>query len=74
MAENKKFVITVGRQYGSGGAEMAKRLVKWGIKGIWNFAPIDLHLPHDVTVENVHLAESLMTLTYNIHSREESEE
>ena len=26
MAENKKFVITVGRQYGSGGAEMAKRL------------------------------------------------
>ena len=47
--------------------EMAKRLVKWGIKGIWN-------LPHDVTVENVHLAESLMTLTYNIHSREESEE
>ena len=52
--------------------EMAKRLVEWGIKGIWNFAPIDLHLPEDVTVENVHLAESLMTLTYNIHNREES--
>ena len=54
--------------------EMAKRLVEWGIKGIWNFAPIDLHLPEDVTVENVHLAESLMTLTYNIHNREESGE
>ena len=36
-------------------------------------APIDLHLPDNVTVENVHLAESLMTLTYNVHNREESE-
>ena len=30
-------------------------------------------LPDNVTVENVHLAESLMTLTYNVHNREESE-
>ena len=42
-------------------------------QGFWNFAPIDLHLPDNVTVENVHLAESLMTLTYNVHNREESE-
>lgn len=51
--------------------KIAKELISWGIKGIWNFAPVDLHLPDDVTVENVHLAESLMTLTYNIHSKAE---
>ena len=53
--------------------KIAKDLVSWGIKGFWNFAPVDLKLPDSVTVENVHLAESLMTLTYNIHSREDSE-
>ena len=53
--------------------QIAKDLVSWGIKGFWNFAPVDLTLPDSVTVENVHLAESLMTLTYNIHSREDSE-
>ena len=49
---------------------IAKKMAEWGIKGFWNFAPIDLHLPDNVTVENVHLAESLMTLTYNVHNRE----
>lgn len=53
--------------------KIAKDLVSLGIKGFWNFAPVDLTLPDSVTVENVHLAESLMTLTYNIHSREDSE-
>jgi redox-sensing transcriptional repressor len=39
-------------------------LVKGGIKGIWNFAPVDLHVPSDVKVENVHLSESFLTLVY----------
>lgn len=39
-------------------------LVKGGVKGIWNFAPVDLVVPNDVKVENVHLSESLLTLVY----------
>lgn len=39
-------------------------LVKGGVKGIWNFAPVDLAVPDDVKVENVHLSESLLTLVY----------
>ena len=38
-------------------------IVKNGVKGIWNFAPVDLILPEDVVVENVHLSESLLTLS-----------
>ena len=45
-------------------------LVGGGIRGIWNFAPVDLAVPSDVTVENVHLSESLMTLIYLLHDKE----
>ncbi len=46
--------------------EIAENLVNYGIKGIWNFAHIDLQLPKDIVVENVHLSESLMRLSYNL--------
>ena len=48
--------------------EVSDVLVKNGIKAIWNFAHTDLTLPKDVIVENVHLSESIMTLSYRIHS------
>ena len=50
--------------------EMAGLLVKYGIKGIWNFANIDLHTIGDVEVENVHLSESLMKLSYRVNNRD----
>ena len=54
--------------------EMAQILVENGVKAIWNFAHTDLNLfvPDDVIVENVHLSESLMRLSYNL-SRYEKE-
>ena len=50
--------------------EVADVLVANGIKAIWNFAHTDLTLPKDVIVESVHLAVSLMKLSYNISQRE----
>lgn len=47
--------------------ETAENLAKWGIKGLWNFSPVDLFLPETVQIENVHLAHSLMTLAYKIN-------
>ena len=44
--------------------ELADRLVACGIKGLWNFAPMDLNVPEDIIVENVNLTESLFTLSY----------
>ncbi|HHT57694.1 redox-sensing transcriptional repressor Rex [Herbinix luporum] len=49
--------------------QLAADLAKWGIKGIWNFAPTDLHLAEDIIVENVHLAESLMKLSYKLSEK-----
>ena len=46
--------------------DMAEILIENGIKAIWNFAHVDLDTPDGVIVENVHLSESLMTLSYNL--------
>ena len=44
---------------------VADRLVESGIRAIWNFAPIDLKIDNpDIIVENVHLVDSLLTLSY----------
>ncbi len=51
----------------SSAAEIAELLVENGIKAIWNFAHLDLNVPKDVIVENVHLSESLMRLSYNLN-------
>lgn len=44
---------------------VAEKLVECNIKAIWNFAAVDLNLPDRVHVENVHLSDSLMKLSYN---------
>ncbi len=42
-------------------------LISFGIKGFWNFTHCDLSVNHkDVTVENVHLGDSLIKLSYGI--------
>lgn len=49
--------------------DVASRLADAGIKAIWNFAHTDLHVPESVVVENVHLSESLMRLSYKLANR-----
>ena len=53
--------------------EVANQLGSYGVKAIWNFAHTDLNLPDDVIVENVHLSESLMRLSYNISRYKEEQ-
>ena len=46
--------------------EVANILAENGVRAIWNFAHTDLNLPDHIIVENVHLSESLMQLSYKI--------
>lgn len=46
---------------------VAEQLVQNGVKAIWNFAHVDLNVPEGIQVENVHLSDSLMKLSYNIN-------
>jgi len=50
--------------------DTASLLYSCGVRGFWNFAHIDLQLPEDAVVENMHLAESLMRLSYSLNNRE----
>lgn len=53
--------------------DIANLFVKSGIKGIWNFAPADIKVPNNIIVENVHLNESLFTLSYFLNNHVEFE-
>ncbi len=48
---------------------VADRLIKAGVKGFLNFSYVDLDAPDDVVVENVHLSDSLMTLSYRLQEK-----
>ena len=63
-------VLTIPK---AGAEETAKRLVQNGIKAIWNFAHVDLNIPEEIQVENVHLSDSLMKLSYNIDRYEQEQ-
>lgn len=47
-------------------AEVVDSLVELGIKGFWNFSYTDIAVPDDVVIENVHLSDGLMTLSYRL--------
>ena len=60
-------IICVNRENAQG---VADKLVEGKVKGIWNFAPIDLEIPKDVALESVHLSDSLHALSFKIKSME----
>ena len=51
--------------------KIAEVLTKGGVKAIWNFAPLDVRVPEGIVVENVHLCESLFTISYLLKEKEE---
>jgi redox-sensing transcriptional repressor len=55
--------------------QVADVIIKAGVKGIWNFANMELRLDNsDVVVENIHLGDSLMALCYEIKTKNEKVE
>jgi len=49
---------------------VAQTVIDGGVKGIWNFSNVDIKTPDDVKVENVHLTDSLMTLSYKLNEQD----
>lgn len=59
-------VLCVPRQ---SAVDLADVLPDLGIRGVWNFSHYDLSVPHpELTVENVHLGDSLMSLGYRLRA------
>ena len=50
--------------------DTANRLIDLGVRGFWNFTNVELSSPSpDVKFENIHFADSLLTLSYRIANR-----
>ncbi len=53
----------------SASQSVADELVNLGVHAFWNFSHYDLRIDYeDVVVENVHLGDSLLTLTYRVNN------
>ena len=51
--------------------KLCELLIDNGVKAFWNFSHYDINLTFDdIIVENVHLGDSLMALSYEINSRD----
>ena len=59
-------VLTVPK---SAAQETADRLIGLGVQGLWNFTNVELTVDESVSVENVHFADSLLTLSYRISKK-----
>lgn len=68
VKSNKCDIAVIATQKGVAD-DIAARLVALGIKSIWNFAPIDLDVPDDVSVENIAMSESLYVLSYRMKNK-----
>ena len=50
--------------------ETADRIIRMGVRGFWNFTNVELvSSDPDVKFENIHFADSLLTLSYRIANR-----
>lgn len=67
--ENNKIDIGVLALPKESARKTAGILIKNNVKGIWNFSSLELELPDNVMVENVHLTDSLMRLSYKLNER-----
>jgi len=59
-------VMTIPKTSSEG---VSARLCACGIRAIWNFSHTDLDVPEGIVVENVHLSESLMKLSYAMEGK-----
>lgn len=59
----------------TGAPDTVKRLMSYGVRAFWNFSHYDIHFDFpDADVENVHLTDSLMILSYTAENHEMPEE
>ena len=56
-------IITVPKEAAQ---EVCDKMIKCGIKAIWNFAPVNLKIPENIVIKNEDLSASLLVLLKNL--------
>lgn len=59
-------IITVPKEAAQ---EVCDKMIKCGIKAIWNFAPVNLKIPENIVIKNEDLSTSLLVLLKNLKEK-----
>lgn len=59
-------IITVPKEAAQ---EVCDKMIKCGIKAIWNFAPVNLKIPENIVIKNEDLSASLLVLLKNLKEK-----
>lgn len=68
LEENHVDIVVIAAP-ASAAADILKKSIRGGVKGVWNFAPVDLRSDDRIEVQNVHLSDSLMTLSFRMEEK-----
>lgn len=69
LEENHVDIVVIAAP-ASAAADILKKSIRGGVKGVWNFAPVDLRSDDSIEVQNVHLSDSLMTLSFRMEEKQ----
>lgn len=69
LEENHVDIVVIAAP-ASAAADILKKSIRGGVKGVWNFAPVDLRSNDRIEVQNVHLSDSLMTLSFRMEEKQ----
>lgn len=69
LNQNKVDIAIIATQKDSA-KSVADALINYGVKSIWNFAPVELEVPEGVTVENISMSESLYVLSFRSKNKQ----
>ena len=69
LEENHVDIVAIAAP-ASAAADILKKSIRGGVKGVWNFAPVDLRSDDRIEVQNVHLSDSLMTLSFRMEEKQ----
>ena len=68
LAENSVDIVVITAPAGAAD-DILEKSIRGGVKGVWNFAPVDLSSDDRIEVQNVHLSDSLMTLSFRMEEK-----
>lgn len=68
LAENSVDIVVITAPAGAAN-DILEKSIRGGVKGVWNFAPVDLRSDDRIEVQNVHLSDSLMTLSFRMEEK-----
>ena len=69
LEENHVDIVVITAPAGAA-ADVLEKAIRGGVKGVWNFAPVDLRSDDRIEVQNVHLSDSLMTLSFRMEEKQ----